>query len=83
MESRSRRAGVPSHGVGQAVDDAVAPLTPLGIAVIPSLSVLQNVGNSDFDTVAAFDNDIHGTVDAVTSATVPTRISAAVLCLSR
>jgi hypothetical protein len=41
MESRSRRAGVPSHGIGQAVDDAGAPLTPLGIAVIPILSVYR------------------------------------------
>lgn len=66
------------------MEDTEALLTPLGIAVIPILfSMPQNVGNSDFDRMTAFANDINGTVEAVMSVIVPTLILAAVLYFFR
>jgi len=66
---------------GQAVDDAGALLTLLGLlAVIPVLLVMtQNIGNPDFDMRAAFLVSIYGIVEAVMPAIVLTLIVAVVL----
>jgi hypothetical protein len=68
---------------GQAVDDAGALLTLLGLlSVIPILFVMtQNIGNSDFDMMSAFVYAINGIVEAVMPAIVLTIVVAVVLYL--
>lgn len=68
---------------GQAVDDAGALLTLLGLlSVIPILFVMtQNIGNSDFDMMSAFVYAINGIVEAVMPAIVLTIAVAVVLYL--
>ncbi|OYR66957.1 hypothetical protein [Halorubrum ezzemoulense] len=69
--------------LGQAVDDAGALLTLLGLlSVIPVLFVMtQNIGNSDFDMMSAFVYAINGIVEAVMPAIVLTIAVAVVLYL--
>jgi|JXWS01.1.fsa_nt_gb hypothetical protein len=66
---------------GQAIDDAGALLTLLGLlAVIPVLFVMtRNIGNSDFDMMSAFVYAINGIVEAVMPAIVLTIIVAVLL----
>lgn len=66
---------------GQAVDDAGALLTLLGLlAVLPVLFVMtQNIGNPDFDMRAAFVYSVYGIVEAVMPAIALTIIVAVFL----
>lgn len=66
---------------GQAVDDAGALLTLLGLlAVLPVLFVMtQNIGNPDFDMRTAFLYGIYGIVEAVMPAIVLTIVVAVLL----
>jgi hypothetical protein len=66
---------------GQAVDDAGALLTLLGLlAVLPVLFVMtQNIGNPDFDMGAAFVYSIYGIVEAVMPAIILTLVVAVIL----
>lgn len=68
---------------GQAVDEAGALLTLLGLlAVIPVLFVMtQNIGNPDFDMDAAFVYSIYSIVETVMPAIILTFVVAVVLYL--
>lgn len=68
---------------GQAVDDAGALLTLLGLlAVLPVLFVMtQHIGNPDFDMGAAFVYSIYGIVEAVMPAIILTLVVAVILYL--